>query len=456
MNSRILFWCLSCLSFLLVWWSRDFIFFWDTVQFAGKHALWFYDNGLLGLLPEQLDSGHPPFFGMYLAIVWKVFGKSLVVSSFAMLPFLIANIFYAIKLGELLLKERYWLFPISLFCCAYYLGHSILVSPDLVLVTGFLMCLYGIVAYKRAPIVVGSIILSLVSMRGFAMMIGLILFHCVQLYGIGEKGLRPIKKSVSLFVPALMVFVIYQIYHYVQSSWIGFHDSSPWSASFASVGFVQLGKNMVVFIWRLFDYGMVLPYLILAYFIFKNKELHSLIYLLFILMVILAVLVLPFIGLLNHRYFLPIQLVALLLTFYCLRDSKLIYSMLLLVGIFLGNLMIYPDHIAQGWDSTAAHWPFYKMEKEMHDFIINDARIDAKEIGTAFPLRVTRKFLNPNSAESGYRQYDISKDSYILYSNVMNEFSDIELDQLEKWTVLKELRSRGVYMKLVKSNSVNR
>jgi len=451
MNSRILFCGLSCLSFLLVWWSRDFILFWDTVQFTGKHGSWFYDNGLIGLLPQQLDSGHPPFFGIYQALVWKLFGKSLVVSSFSMLPFLIANVYFAIKLGEHVLRDRYWLYPLAMLSCAFYLGHSILISPDLVLVTGFLMVLYGIVGYKRGVIFVGSIILSLISMRGFAVMIGLILYQGIQLYGIGERGIRPYKKVLTLFAPALVLFLAYQVYHYVQSSWLGFHAASPWSASFEVVGLTQLGKNLIVFVWRLLDYGMVVPYAVVTYFIFKNRNRHSLLYLIGILVVLLAILVLPFSGLLNHRYFLPVQLVVLLMALYNLQDSKLVFSLMMIVGLFLGNFILYPDRIAQGWDSTAAHWSFYKLEKEMHSFIVNEKNLGTSYVGTAFPLRVERNYLDLKSF-GGYHQYDLNKDRYILYSNIMNEFSDAELDQLDEWIVVKELRSRGVYMKLVKAN----
>ncbi|MEK7253678.1 MAG: hypothetical protein AAB316_02970, partial [Bacteroidota bacterium] len=80
---------------------RNHPFFWDTIQLASKHAHFFYDTDFQSLiLPENIDSGHPPAFGMYLALVWKIFGKTLTVSHFAMLPFLWGIVFFILKIGE--------------------------------------------------------------------------------------------------------------------------------------------------------------------------------------------------------------------------------------------------------------------------------------------------------------------------------------------------------------------
>ena len=68
--------------------SWQFPFFWDNVLNA-RIADWFYTMDFPGLIvPEHLDAGHPPFFSMYIAGLWTLFGKSLLVSHLGMLPFL--------------------------------------------------------------------------------------------------------------------------------------------------------------------------------------------------------------------------------------------------------------------------------------------------------------------------------------------------------------------------------
>src|SRR4051794_38753575 len=83
-------WPFLCFYILLTFFVLHNSFFWDTIQLGSKQAHWFYDHNFkFFFLPEIIDSGHPPSFGIYLAICWKLFGKSLPVSHLAMLPFLL-------------------------------------------------------------------------------------------------------------------------------------------------------------------------------------------------------------------------------------------------------------------------------------------------------------------------------------------------------------------------------
>src|SRR5438045_3352806 len=77
------------LPIVVVFLSRNNPFFGDTT-YHSTIAQWFLETDFKSLiLPFDMDAGHPPFFGAYLAIVWKAFGKSLAVSHFAVLPFII-------------------------------------------------------------------------------------------------------------------------------------------------------------------------------------------------------------------------------------------------------------------------------------------------------------------------------------------------------------------------------
>ena len=46
---------------------------------------------------------------------------------------------------------------------------------------------------------------------------------------------------------------------------------------------------------------------------------------------------------------------------------------------------MYPNKIAQGWDASLAHLPFYSLQLEMNDYL--DANeIPYHEVGAAFPV----------------------------------------------------------------------
>ena len=189
-----------CLPFfalvIAVTWSvRDNFFFWDTMQLASQHAHFFYENDNFStfLLPDNMDSGHPPTFGFYLALMWKLFGKTLTVSHLAMLPFLLGIVWQAWKLGEKVVGEGWaLLFLLLIVVCPVVAGQGVLVSPDVVLLFFFLMALNGIfntmdfrfdnflkVAQSPAhlQLVLAILGLSAISMRGMMVIAALFIFY---------------------------------------------------------------------------------------------------------------------------------------------------------------------------------------------------------------------------------------------------------------------------------------
>ena len=95
-------------AFLLVVLHRNNSFFWDTVQLGSAHANYYYDNQFSSLLlPIEIDSGHIPTFGMYIALLWKLFGRTLAVSHLAMLPFALGIVFQIFKLCRKFIPEQF-------------------------------------------------------------------------------------------------------------------------------------------------------------------------------------------------------------------------------------------------------------------------------------------------------------------------------------------------------------
>jgi len=79
---------------LVVLFSQEQPFFWDGALHS-KLAHWYLEHHFQNLVPPpELDSGHPPFFALFLAVVWRVFGRSLLMSHLLMLPFILGSIWY--------------------------------------------------------------------------------------------------------------------------------------------------------------------------------------------------------------------------------------------------------------------------------------------------------------------------------------------------------------------------
>jgi len=63
--------------------------------------------------------------------------------------------------------------------------------------------------------------------------------------------------------------------------------------------------------------------------------------------------------------------------------------------------------------------------------------MDKESIGFDFPGAYSQKYLDLSENTWSFPEVDFGKQEYILYSNVVNEFTDNELTELEtKWEVV--------------------
>lgn len=452
----------------LTWQVRHNFFFWDTVQLGSKHAHFFYETHFSALLlPDNIDSGHPPFFGIYLAIMWKMFGKTLIVSHLSMLPFLLGITWQALKLGEKVLGD--WqaiLFIFILKLNPILAGQSVLMSPDVILVFFFLWALNAVFNHQKIFLTIAVLGLLMISMRGMMVAAVLFVFELVKTYKSQKSRISAIgfKKLLHMVLPYSvggMCAFSFLMYHYLEKGWIGYYAGSEWADAFQIVDFQGLMKNLLVYVWRLLDAGQLFPLVVMIYGFYKLKtdsafkNTRTLYHLLFAAFLILTPTLIIYKGLMQHRYFLPIYLIINLLSLKIISDLKNgklqngLYAFVF-VGLFSGHFWIYPQPIATSWDTTMAHLPYYRLRNEMLQYIENQ-RFSYADIGTAYPNLSGFKFIDlENSstslkADSNFSPLDFNRNKYIFYSNVMNDFNKKELDTLKNlWKPLKILRGGQV------------
>ncbi|HHG85364.1 MAG TPA: hypothetical protein ENJ82_11515, partial [Bacteroidetes bacterium] len=156
---------------LMVLWNIycwQFPFFWDNVLNA-KIAHWYLDTGFSQLtVPEGLDAGHPPFFSLYLAVVWRLTGgASLAIAHVAMLPFLLLLLVQYYKLAVRLLPENGKLWALAFLVCEpTFLAQSSMLTPDIALVSLFLLCLNALMDGRRGLQAVAMTLMAAVTFRG--------------------------------------------------------------------------------------------------------------------------------------------------------------------------------------------------------------------------------------------------------------------------------------------------
>jgi hypothetical protein len=258
-------------------------------------------------------------------------------------------------------------------------------------------------------------------------------------------------------------------YHYLQTGWIGYHADSPWAPGFQRVDFRGFLYNIGIMGWRLLDFGRVFVWLMGGFLLvwnWKKQKFTSTFWQLFLLLGVSLLVLSPSLllhkGLVLHRYLLPVSLSLTLLVFHLLFGSAGLRPFLrtglfalIFTGLLTGNLWVYPKQIAQGWDATLAHLPYYDLRDRMLGYIERSG-IAYQQVGTAFPEIGPLKYRDLSGLEKGMIEKDLAIQEYIYYSNIMNDFTDAELEALEKeWQEIKRMEKGGVCIVLYHRPTIN-
>lgn len=449
------------LSSLLIFFVRQHPFFWDTVLQSSKWADYFYQSEFKSIfLPAELDAGHPPFFAYYLALVWQYFGKTLLVSHLAVLPFVFGIIwqFYQI-IQRFFDQKHHWFVMLLVLTDATLLAQSSLVSPDIVLVFGFLLALNGILKNNAAFIVFGTSMAALVSIRGIFAVGSLFLIHQLYLFIFSpQRRFRNHAEACLTYLPVILVIGAYYYMHYQMTGWVMSTPNADWSQHRQLESVSGILRNVGILGWRIMDFGRVGIVLILAVGIFislfkkikPDKNLRFLIgsIILFILAYSPALLLIR--NPIAHRYLMPLYLLISIACAYLLfqqfqwkKWARGLCLLMLLIQLS-GHFWIYPRHMAQGWDASLAYIPYFDLRQQMLGYL-DDQQIAVDQVGSEFPNIGAMKYIDLSQKKIGFLPKDLDKQAMIFYSNVYNDFSDTELDLLDKnFVALKTFEKRGI------------
>lgn len=447
--------------------SAGNFFFWDTIQLGAKHGLFFYENNFSELfLPDEFDSGHIPAFGMYLALCWKIFGKSLAVSHWIMLPFLLGIVYQAYLLLQRFINQKYLYLALLIFLAdATFLAQSILISPDIPLVFFFLLGLNAVLKNDRWWVLIAATGLSLISMRGMMVAFALGAMDVLLVFSFSNYKawiIESLKKTLA-YLPAVLLIILFNYLHFKHKGWFAYHEDSPWANSFVRVDWKGMIYNAGLLAWRFLDFGRVFIVLvglgiIVRYFrkTMEDKKFKTLVIIFILVLASLSISFISYKYLSGHRYLLPaflsFTLLALYLIFQKLSNERIKYLLatLVLAGLLTGNFWVYPTNIAQGWDASLAHMPYYKLRKEFLEYLDTE-KIPVNKVACTFPNDSEFRYMDLSDKRVKHDYLNLDTNFYVLYSNIYNDFSDNDVNRLEsgkEFKLRKEFKKRGVFLRL--------
>lgn len=343
------------------------------------------------------------------------------------------------------------------------LGQMTLVSPDIPLLFFFLVGLNAVLRNNKTPLAVAIFFLFLVHTRGIMLAFSLFLFDAFLRIDTSQPftgKLTRLVRRTGIYLPGLLIFMSYNLYHYLQKGWVFTHADSPWKATQETVDLRGFCINIVTLVWRLVDYGKIVIWLISFLLVLRFKKQVTNIpktRLLFGLAITLLVFShIDFLwakSLLAHRYFMPLNLVFALLTAAMLFNNdlvanrfKYVIAAVWVAVILSGNFWIYPTRISQGWDATLAHLPYYQLRQKALLYL-DQRQIRYADVETFFPNTAARDLIDLNNDPRRIDTFNGSK-RYVFFSNIYN-VEDATLDMLfdsSRYAPIQHFESNGVFI----------
>lgn len=432
-----------------------FPFFWDNVLLSSLYADWFYENGMTAfILGTEIDCGHPPFFGWYLAAWWKLLGKTLFVSHLAMLPFLVGMGIFLFYILKYFVEESEKFISLLLLLEPTFLAQCTMVSNDVVQLFGFLAAWSAILYRRWIWVIPATLLMTAVSIRGavmvFVLFVGGLILDKVR---DNKYGWR----HVLYFIPAGLLFVLWNGYHLKETGALLVGNNPAWAEHYEAITFSVLVKHLVVFVKNFLDFGRVFVVLALLFFMVKtkfhfNQKQKELMLPALGMLLVFALVLFSRTNPIGHRYLLPFYFFPLLLLLTYFQSpwtavKKGLFA-LVSIGLLTGHLWVYPPTMAQGWDSSLAHVPYFELKAEAMDFI-EENDIDPNDVAAPFFMYRSSEVTNLSDDFPALTRFEspITDYKYILWTNVSNDFSDDEIAVLEKdWKRVFYKKKRGVFV----------
>jgi hypothetical protein len=443
---------------LLTLFSRSIPFFWDGTFFS-EIAVNFYEKEFNSLIIEgQPDTGGFPLYSLYLAFCWKLFGKSLLVSHLALLPFVAGICHFYFKLANrFLLPGALPLAFILLLCEPCLVTQSMLMGYDLLMICFFLMALYSLLSGNKSIFALSLIFLTMCSMRG--VMLGASLM-ATEILLQREISFRNIKK----YIPAVLIFSFWGIYHYTQTGWFFFSPEREQTDE-ALNSFPGFLKQLFFVGWKLSDLGRIALWLFLimgSVQLLKKKntaEFRSLMTLLFIPLLFLVLGMALLSNPVGPKYFIAVFLLLNIGVCYLWqklerRSIKISLIVLFVISLLCGNLLMYPERFGNTWDASLKVIPYFPLKEKM-DAYISENNIDPGEIGTQYPMIADKRFSHLSETSFAYPNVwcgPLWNYAYFLQSNVINTDIPEQVEEVKKsWILLKKVTAGPVYISLYKN-----
>lgn len=435
----------------------DTYFFWDSLVIISRPATYLFENGLFSL-PFPTEFGIAPTFPQYYtALMWTIFGKTLLVTHLSYVPIILLLLFQTYKLCKQFVEKEF-LFLTFLFVVAdaTFVAQTLGLYADLFLLAFAVWTINNILGNNKLKLSISLFLLATVGERGMLIAVALTLLQFVVEYRREQNFWIPLKKTLCVFLPTFICLLLFVVYQKITTGHLLIDNSenSDWGAHWRLVDFQQFIKNCLVLGFRFIEYGRIFLWITFIYLLIKIREkvVDPFLFLtFFIVLCVLLVATLPWYNPFGMRYFLLLYLLFSLNLarniFMVLPKHKAkILVVFLTIVLSCSHFFVYPETLAQSWDSSLAHTPYFELRKKTIDFL-KENDIPFSEVGVSFPLTECHKLTDLSEDISEFSTYDFDKNRWIIYTNIGNVDTPT-IDFIHRQKLIKRFEKRGVFFEI--------
>jgi len=462
-KSEILLVTFLCIGFIIakLAFANYITFFWDAIANLSKPAYFYYETNFHTIfLPDNYVSD-PPLLQLYIALMWKIFGKSLFTTHMVMSIFPLVTIFQLYILCKKFISEKnLWLIFFLVLVDTTFLTQELLIDNDEVVICFALLSINAILSNKRYLLALYLLGMGLVSIRGMDIVIGLGIAYLLIYYNRKMIIIANLFYALIPFLPILLLFTVYIISKKVLMGYFFISPTNPWKEYSNVVSPEGLIHNVLALGFVFLDYGRVFIWIIALFLLWKfgykkiftpnNYPLWIILFSIFFSMMLVTI---PIQNPIGERYFtLHFLLFTLLIggiLFENLNFNKArLIVFLLIIGLLSGTFWIYPAKKAQAWDASLVHLPYYSLKKDVMSYF-EERHIDFSTVGFGFPNTAEIKYIEVNNDNRHFTDLNFQKNKYIVYSHFPNWKS--QLDSINHTTLIKTFRQGGIVMSIYKN-----
>ncbi len=446
-NNRKIYLLVVFLTIMVNLISWGFPFFWDTIL-TSTITQHFYEHGFHHVIPPpQYDAGHPPLFYVYVTGFYHIFGKGLASAHLAMLPFTMIGSFSFLQLLQYFQfnKKQQIAGILLFFSIPAVITQYTLVSYDAVLLSLYLAALVSML--KNRKILFACILVGIagISIRGLFCIAAL----SVTQFFLSGKNIKEWIRWNLCAVPSVLLVFLWYYYHYTQTGWWIATNAGTWSGQRGWADAHGLYKNGLSIARCFFDVGIVwLSIFSLFYLVFK-RQLNTFFILFLIPAIIFTIAFVPFSNPINHRYYLIVYALMLIPVIQMLENKSFFLILGIMVLLISGHYQIYPAPVSNAWDCTLEYTSYNYVRDDFFGLYSRDKYIDRTKIGTVFPMDASRKqtdLLSDTVRLINVHGKSIDSIPYVIYTNVGNDFSDEQIEQLAHWQKVVSFKNGKVEM----------